>query len=184
MTVLTYNGYQASVTYEDGVINIRLLHIDDYIATCCEAAGEVEAAFRELVDDYLETCAELGRPPQKPYKGSLNVRLAAELHREAAMAAAQEGVSINGFIVDAITDRLKKRRAQNRQTSVDDAVLSRNDLLPTTIKEWVLAGHIDLSAYLVTPNTTPAGMTTTADHTVAGGSDVIELSPYLEKRRA
>src|SRR5215831_11794907 len=101
MTVLTYKGYQGLIQYEDGQLIIQLLHIDDFISSTCDAAGEAEAAFHELVDDYLATCEETGRPPDKPYKGSLNIRMSPELHRRAAMAATVADVSLNAWILRA-----------------------------------------------------------------------------------
>jgi predicted HicB family RNase H-like nuclease len=101
MTILDYKGYQGAIEYEDGQLVIQLLHIDDFITTTCEAAGEAEAAFHELVNDYLATCQETGRAPNKPYKGSLNIRMSPELHRRVAMAAASAHVSLNAWIVRA-----------------------------------------------------------------------------------
>jgi predicted HicB family RNase H-like nuclease len=101
MTILNYNGYQGSIEYEDGQLIIQLLHIDDFITTTCDSAGQAEPAFHELVDDYLMTCEETGRAPDKPFKGSLNIRMLPELHRRAAMAATSAGVSLNAWIVRA-----------------------------------------------------------------------------------
>ena len=101
MTILSYKGYQGSIEYEDGQLVIQLLHIDDSITTTCESAEEVQAAFHELVDDYLATCQETGRAPNKPYKGSLNIRMPPELHRRVAMAAVSAHISLNAWIVHA-----------------------------------------------------------------------------------
>lgn len=102
MTTLTHRGYQGAVEYEDGTIVIQLLHIEDFITATCDSAKEVDAVFKELVDDYLATCAELGKEPNKPYKGSLNIRMEPEFHREIAMAAVSAGVSLNTWIVSAL----------------------------------------------------------------------------------
>jgi predicted HicB family RNase H-like nuclease len=101
MTILNYKGYQGSIEYEDGQLVIQLLHIDDFITATCESAGEAETAFHELVDDYLATCRETGRAPNKPYKGSLNIRMPPELHRHVAMAAVSAQISLNAWIVRA-----------------------------------------------------------------------------------
>jgi predicted HicB family RNase H-like nuclease len=101
MTILNYRGYQGSVEYEDKQLVIQLLHIDDFITTVCDSAAQAEDAFHELVDDYLETCEETGQAPNKPYKGSLNVRMQPRLHRHLAMAATSAGVSLNAWIVRA-----------------------------------------------------------------------------------
>jgi predicted HicB family RNase H-like nuclease len=99
VTILNYKSYQGSIEYEDGQLIIQLLHIDDFITTTCDSAGQAEVTFHELVEDYLATCEETGRAPDKPYKGSLNIRMMPELHRRAAMAAASAGVSLNAWIV-------------------------------------------------------------------------------------
>lgn len=98
---LSYRGYQGTVEYEDGQLVIQLLHIGDFISTTCTSAAEVETAFHELVDDYLVTCEETGRPPDKPYKGSLNIRMQPSLHRRLAMAATAAEMSLNAWIVRA-----------------------------------------------------------------------------------
>ena len=110
MTILSYKGYQGSIEYEDGQLIIQLLHIDDFVTTACNSAEHAEATFQELVDDYLATCAETGRAPDKPYKGSLNIRMSPELHRRAAMAAASAGISLNAWIVGACETALSKPR--------------------------------------------------------------------------
>ena len=139
MTILSYSGYQGSIEYEDGQLVIQLLHVDDFITTACASAEQAEAAFHELVDDYLATCAETGRPPDKPYKGSLNIRMSPELHRQAAKAAAVAGISLNAWIVGACETALSRpprgrtaaagrdRVAPPRGTIVDLAALRQRN---------------------------------------------------------
>ena len=66
-------------------------------------ADSLESAFHEAVDDYLATCAELGREPEKPFKGSFNVRIAPELHERVMIAASQHGMSLNRFVAEALS---------------------------------------------------------------------------------
>ena len=117
MTILSYKGYQGSIEYEDGQLVIQLLHIDDFVTTICNSAEDAEALFHELVDDYLATCAETGRAPDKPYKGSLNIRMSAELHRRAAMAATSVGRSLNAWIVSACETALSKPHDTKHRTA-------------------------------------------------------------------
>ena len=42
------------------------------------------------------------KEPDKSYKGSFNVRVSPELHREAAMKAFSENMSLNEFVEDSI----------------------------------------------------------------------------------
>ena len=47
-----------------------------------------------------------GVEPEKPYSGKFNLRISPELHRQAAVASARRGVSLNKFIEKAIKDEL------------------------------------------------------------------------------
>lgn len=67
------------------------------------ARDSLEAAFHEAVDDYLVTCAELGREPEKPFKGSFNVRIAPELHERVMIAATQQGMTLNRFVAETLS---------------------------------------------------------------------------------
>lgn len=107
MTTLRYKDYQGSVTYEDGELVLQILHIDDFITTECDSAADAQTAFEALVDDYLATCAQLGKEPNRPFKGSFNVRVSPDLHRRAAMAAADEGVSLNAWVERAMAQKLE-----------------------------------------------------------------------------
>jgi predicted HicB family RNase H-like nuclease len=108
MTMLKYKNFQGAVAFEDGRLLIQLLHIDDFVTSECDKASDVEKTFRVLVDDYLETCALVGKKPSKPFKGSFNVRISPDLHKEAAMAASHRGRSLNAWVEEAIQERLER----------------------------------------------------------------------------
>ncbi|WP_082140422.1 type II toxin-antitoxin system HicB family antitoxin [Halomonas sp. PR-M31] len=69
---------------------------------------ELEAAFREAVDDYLATCEDLDETPETPCKGSFNVRIGHELHLAAAVAASQQGISLNDLTRQALDGYLQQ----------------------------------------------------------------------------
>jgi predicted HicB family RNase H-like nuclease len=77
-----------------------------------DVASETETAFAELVEDYLATCAELGKQPCKPFKGSFNVRVTPELHRQVAMAAAELKESMNAWISKAMEARIERQKVK------------------------------------------------------------------------
>jgi predicted HicB family RNase H-like nuclease len=108
VSVIEYKGYQGAVDYEDGQLVIKILHINDSISTNSDAASEVPGAFADLVEDYLETCRAIGKPPEKPFSGTFNVRIGSELHRAAARAAARQGVTLNAWICAAIKERAQQ----------------------------------------------------------------------------
>ena len=50
--------------------------------------------------------AEKGKEPERAFKGSFNVRTGSELHKQAALAAAKKGESLNKFVTEAIAAAL------------------------------------------------------------------------------
>ena len=106
MKTITYKGYQATVEYEDGSLFVKVLHIDDLLIGECLSAADAPRVLQELVDGYLEDCAELGREPTKPFKGTFNVRVGPELHKRAAIKAAEQGVSLNNWVQSALEEKL------------------------------------------------------------------------------
>ena len=109
MKTLSYKGYHGSseCRIEDSCLFGRLLFVNDLVTYEAKTVKELESAFRESVDDYLATCAECGKEPEKPFRGSFNVRVNPERHRQIAIAAAHEGVSLNEWINEAVKDRLE-----------------------------------------------------------------------------
>ena len=119
--ILEYKGYYASLHFssEDEVFYGKLLGIDDLVNFEGASVKELKKAFHEAVDDYVETCKELGKEPNKTYKGTFNVRLTTDLHKQAAVYAAMHNISLNDFVRTAIDyallhkDELNKRLYSN-----------------------------------------------------------------------
>src|SRR6201996_549482 len=109
--LLTYKGFFGSARYSaaDEVFYGKLEGIDDLVNYEGSSVKELMKAFHEAVEDYLETCKKIGKEPNKTYKGSFNVRIPAELHREAAIFAASKDVSLNDFVKTAIQYALMNR---------------------------------------------------------------------------
>ena len=110
MSALRYGDYQGAVTYEDGRLVIQILHIEDTITTECDSAAQAQAAFEELVKDYVDTCEQVGKEPSKPFKGSFNVRVSPVLHKAAAMAAAEQGESLNSYVGRALERLIEQEK--------------------------------------------------------------------------
>ena len=66
----------------------------------------LKKAFAEAVEDYIILCKEVGKEPQKSYKGSFNIRISPELHKAAAAMANRKGLSLNAFVERAIFDEV------------------------------------------------------------------------------
>ena len=99
-----YRDYIGSVEFseESQVFYGKLIGIKPSISYEGDDVSSFIKDFHDSVDEYLEHCEEVGIQPDKPFKGSFNVRIQPELHREAALAASARGISLNAFVEDAI----------------------------------------------------------------------------------
>ena len=106
--VLNYKGYSAAVNFsnEDEVFYGKIFGINDLVSFEGKSVNELKKAFRESVDDYLETCKQLKKSPDKPFKGSFNIRVSEKLHREAAHLATQKHITLNELVSTAIHNLL------------------------------------------------------------------------------
>ncbi|MDE6956816.1 MAG: type II toxin-antitoxin system HicB family antitoxin [Lachnospiraceae bacterium] len=103
-SILEYKGYCAKIQYsaDDGVLFGKIEGINDLVNFESENAKEIEREFQGAVDDYLEFCEEIGKQPDKTYKGTFNVRIAPELHRELSMISLKTDKSLNQVVEEAI----------------------------------------------------------------------------------
>ncbi|MBI5606498.1 MAG: type II toxin-antitoxin system HicB family antitoxin [Deltaproteobacteria bacterium] len=106
--ILTYKGYVGSVHYsaDDEIFYGKIESINDLILFEGTNVADLKKAFQEAVEDYLATCKTLTREPDKKYKGSFNVRIAPDLHKQAAIKAIKSGISLNQFLQRAIMHEL------------------------------------------------------------------------------
>ncbi|MCL1837141.1 MAG: type II toxin-antitoxin system HicB family antitoxin [Treponema sp.] len=106
--MLQYKDYYGSVEYSanDECFFGKIIGTADLVTFEGESVDKLKAAFNEAVEDYLVLCKEAGKEPQKSYKGSFNVRLSPELHRQTAVLARKMNLSLNGFVEKAITDEI------------------------------------------------------------------------------
>jgi predicted HicB family RNase H-like nuclease len=114
--VLQYKDYIASLQYssEDEVFYGKILGIDDLVSFEGASVKELKKAFQEAVEDYIETCKELGKEPNKTYKGTFNVRVGTDTHRDAAIYAAMHNISLNDFVKTAIDFALINKEGINK----------------------------------------------------------------------
>jgi predicted HicB family RNase H-like nuclease len=119
--ILQYKGYYASLHFsaEDDVFFGKILGIDDLVNFEGASVKDLKKAFHEAVDDYLATCEELGKEPDKTYKGTFNVRVPTDLHKAAAVFAAINNISLNDFVKTAINYALLHKEDLNRRIHPD-----------------------------------------------------------------
>lgn len=102
--MMEYKGYTGSVEYsdEDGIFFGKVQFIRALISYEGSNAEELRKDFHDGVNDYLAMCEEKNITPDQPFKGSFNVRVGRDLHRQIALEAARRGVSLNSLIVDVL----------------------------------------------------------------------------------
>lgn len=105
---MTYKGYTGSVEFseEDALFFGKVMGIRALISYEGASAAELLEDFHGAVEEYLALCREQGIQPERPYKGSFNVRISPELHRQAAAFAASNNMSLNRVVEDALRARL------------------------------------------------------------------------------
>lgn len=64
--------------------------------------------FHEAVDGYLADCSKTGTEPEKAYKGTFNVRVSENLHREAALYGLNNNMSLNSIVENALQNMVEK----------------------------------------------------------------------------
>lgn len=101
---MEYKGYTGSVEYsdEDGIFFGKVQFIRAMISYEGSNAEELRKDFHDGVDDYLAMCNKKNIDPEQPFKGSFNVRVGRDLHRQIALEAARRGVSLNSLIVSVL----------------------------------------------------------------------------------
>lgn len=72
-----------------------------------ERAAELKKAFAEAVDDYLAMCEKKNILPEKPFKGTFNVKIGEALHERAVIAATSKGIKLNKFVKPALEHELR-----------------------------------------------------------------------------
>ena len=116
--ILEYKSYYAEVHFsgEDEVFYGKIIGINDLVSFEGATVKELKKAFHEAVDDYLAACKELGKEAEKTYKGSFNVRIPSELHRQAARYATLKKMTLNDFVRHAI-DIVISKASDTRTTN-------------------------------------------------------------------
>lgn len=110
MKYLEYKGYTGSIEYspEDKLMFGKVVGIRGLISYEGETGKQLEEDFKSAIDEYLAICKEEGKTPEKPFKGSFNVRISASLHQKAALKAMEEKTSLNNLVAEAIRSHLSR----------------------------------------------------------------------------
>jgi predicted HicB family RNase H-like nuclease len=101
---LSHNGYTGSVdvSFGDNCLYGRVLFTDGLIAYEGTTAEELLVSFKAAVDHYITHSQETGKPANKPFSGTFNVRTGPELHRKPAHEAHAHNLLRNDYVMQSI----------------------------------------------------------------------------------
>ena len=101
---MEHRGDTGSVEFsvEDKVFFGKVLGIKTLLSYEGTNAEELLGDFHGVVDDYLAYCADNSVEPERAYKGSFNVRVSADLHKQAAIYAIENNISLNCLVEKAM----------------------------------------------------------------------------------
>ena len=101
---LSYKNYNGTVEYskEDDCLFGKVVGVRSLLSYEGESIKELKADFQRVIDEYLADCGERNVEPEQPYKGTFNIRISQELHRNIALYAMEHGKSLNAAVEEAI----------------------------------------------------------------------------------
>jgi predicted HicB family RNase H-like nuclease len=127
--MMSYKGFYGSVHYndEDQVFHGKIEFIRSVVSYEGTGVESLRTAFQEAVDDYLRLCEQENKDPEKPFKGSFNVRTGADLHRRAVLYAKSRGTNLNTVITDALEKFLSSSEGSKGRLSDVEGWLDEDD---------------------------------------------------------
>ena len=109
--LMEYRGYFGSVHFdsEDLIFYGKIEFIRALVTYEATDAKGLKQAFEEAIEDYFEMCRRTKIEPEKPFKGSFNIRVKPDLHRMLPVVAQREHLSINKFISKTLEEAVVKK---------------------------------------------------------------------------
>ena len=108
--ILTYKDYIGSVHFnaEDDIFFGKIEGIEDLVSFEGSSVNELKQSFKEAVEDFIALCIEAEKKIEKSYKGSFNVRIPPEIHKQAKRIATMKGISLNQFVQKAVEEEVTR----------------------------------------------------------------------------
>lgn len=102
--------------------NFTTRELDQLMRKCCcekfsggrgSGIGYVHTETKRILQfdqPYLELCEKIGKIPEKEFKGSFNIRISPEVHKQIALVAAQKDISLNRYVANVIEESLNPKK--------------------------------------------------------------------------
>lgn len=113
-SMLEYKGYHASVKYdaEDEILVGEVFGLSDSLNFHGTSVVELKEMFKQSIDNYIALCAKIGKNPDKEFRGTFNVRIPPDLHKEVSLEAVRQSITLNQYVVNALKQSLKKEKSE------------------------------------------------------------------------
>lgn len=110
--MIEYKGYTGVFEFDTSMdaFHGRVVGLRDVVTFQGRSLDELRREMAESVEDYLEFCGEVGKEPERPYRGEFLVRTTPELHRAAAIEAEASGMSLNAWIEATLSAVVREAR--------------------------------------------------------------------------
>ena len=120
--LMSYRNYNGTVEYssEDHCLFGKVIVLKSLLSYEGDSVQELEENFHTVIDEYLADCKERNVQPEQPYKGSFNVRISPELHRNLAAYALEGGKTLNAAVEEAIRELLNLKQHQSYTNNIMD----------------------------------------------------------------
>lgn len=102
--ILEYKGYLTRIEFDAESFSLfgKIEGIKDLVTFESEDPLRIAEEFHSAVDDYLDFCEEVGKTPEKEYRGRFNVRIEPALHQRLAERALRDHETLNAVVEKAI----------------------------------------------------------------------------------
>jgi predicted HicB family RNase H-like nuclease len=112
--ILQYKGYTGNVQFDSDdlifygqVMGMKKAHISYEGRTVDDLVKD----FHDAIDDYLDLCAEEGMEPERPFRGTFNLRLGSELHKRLSVNATEQGMTLNTYVKSVLEKAVSETHA-------------------------------------------------------------------------
>ncbi|MBR2290677.1 MAG: type II toxin-antitoxin system HicB family antitoxin [Clostridia bacterium] len=109
--MMQYKGYFAEIKYsdEDECFIGRVEGLkNDTILFEGQTVKELKKDFKDAINSYLDTCKKTNTEPEKQCKGSFNIRIKPNLHRDLVLEAKKEKISLNQLVERFLMEKMKE----------------------------------------------------------------------------
>ena len=108
-----FDGYTVNLILDDDgdwlAHLVELPQVSAFANSPEKAIGELKTAWEAVKASYTERQEQIPlAPARKRYSGAFNVRVAREVHRQLAVKAAQEGMSLNALVSKVLAEKMSR----------------------------------------------------------------------------